>query len=112
VTLHGRTNRRGLVGAVALIVIFFGRSVIMVRRYVGHRRGQYLRRGVDAGQRAAAAIAANPHRSNYTIAEEAGVDERTVRRARKEPTAACAAVDDERPPIDKRPKGELWDDIG
>jgi hypothetical protein len=35
----GRTNRRGLVGAVSPVVIFFGRSV-MVRRYAGHRRGQ------------------------------------------------------------------------
>lgn len=59
--------------------------------------------GVDAGcncgaplmskaQRAAEAIAANPHKSNRAIAEEAGLSEPTVRRAR---TASCDAVEDE-----------------
>ena len=52
---------------------------------------------MPAGQRAAAAVAANPHKSNRAIAEEMGIDERTVRRAR---TAAHAAVDEPRTGLD------------
>lgn len=45
---------------------------------------------MPAGQRAAAAIAANPQMSNRAIAEETGISEPTVRRAR---TASHDAVD-------------------
>jgi hypothetical protein len=63
---------------------------------------------VPAWQRAAAAIAANPLKSDRAIAEELGVSDMTVGRARKS-TATSVAVDD-RPTIDKPPRGELWDD--
>lgn len=49
---------------------------------------------MPAGQRAAAAIAANPQMSDRAIAEEIGVGSNTVRRAR-ERTAPHGAVDDE-----------------
>jgi cell division septum initiation protein DivIVA len=63
---------------------------------------------VSKAQRAAEAIAANPNRSNRVIAEAAGVDEKTVRNF-KNSTADHSAVED-RPTIDKPPRGELWDD--
>ncbi len=119
-TLHGRTKRRGLAGVASPIVIFFGRSVIMVRRYVGHRRGQYLRRGgstpgsaplIPARERAAAVAKNNPGLSNVQIAEKAGVSEWTVRDAKKKSgSRPLEPEDDDRPTVDKPPRGELWDD--
>ena len=50
---------------------------------------------LPAGQRAAAAVAANPQRSNRAIADEIGVDEGTVRKARRA-TADDSAVDEPR----------------
>ncbi len=47
---------------------------------------------MPAGRRAAEAVAANPEKSNRVIAEEIGVDERTVRSARKS-TAEYSAVE-------------------
>lgn len=47
---------------------------------------------MPAGQRAAAAIEANPHKSNRAIAEEIGVSEGTVRSVRKS-TAQDYAVE-------------------
>jgi DNA-binding MarR family transcriptional regulator len=47
---------------------------------------------VPAGTRAAEAIAKNPEKSSRKIAEEIGVSEPTVRRARKS-TASCDAVE-------------------
>ncbi len=94
-TLHGRTKRRGLLGAVSPIVIFFGRSVILVRRYVGHRRGQYLQLRDDV----------YPCR-----AARRGGNSNTVNRARESTGPHGPVEDDDRPTIDKPPKGELWDD--
>lgn len=50
-----------------------------------------------AGARATEAIAANPHKSNRAIADEIGVSEPTVRRAR---TASHDAVDEPRIGLD------------
>jgi hypothetical protein len=47
---------------------------------------------VPAGQRAAEAVAANPGKSNRTIAKEIGADEQTVRAARQTGTAGHPAV--------------------
>jgi hypothetical protein len=59
---------------------------------------------ISKGQRAAEAIKANPAMSNRKIAEEAGVDEKTVRNIRKKTTADWSALeDDDRPTIDKPP---------
>jgi hypothetical protein len=48
---------------------------------------------VPAGQRAKAAVAAHPEKSDRAIAEEIGVGKDTVRRARVEATGANAPVD-------------------
>ena len=92
----------------------------MVRRYVGHRRGQYLRRGgstpgsaplIPARERAAAVAKNNPGLSNVQIAEKAGVSEWTVRDAKKKSgSRPLEPEDDDRPTVDKPPRGELWDD--
>ena len=72
---------------------------------------------VPAGQRAADAIAANPTKSNCAIAEEVGVNPETVRRARKNSTAADAAVEEKRTgkdgksrrmPQSRSPSPEEW----
>src|SRR5216683_4113295 len=63
---------------------------------------------IPAGQRAAAVIAENPRKPNRMIAGEIGVSHFTINEARKS-TARHLPVDD-RPTIDKPPKGELWDD--
>lgn len=47
---------------------------------------------VAAGERAAAAVAANPEKSARVIAEEIGVNHATVSRARKKSTVADATV--------------------
>jgi hypothetical protein len=49
-------------------------------------------------------------RSNRTIADELGVNERTVRRAKQSGAAGAAGDPDERPTIDKPPAGAPWDD--
>jgi hypothetical protein len=77
--------------------------------------------GVDAGcncgapviptwQRAAEAKAANPTKSNRQIAEDLGISEGTVRNAQKKSGAQPYAPEDDRPTIDKPPRGALWDD--
>lgn len=50
---------------------------------------------MPAGQRAAAAIAANPRMSDRAIATELGIGSNTVRRARQQSTAPHGAVEDE-----------------
>jgi hypothetical protein len=73
------------------------------------RRG--LRHGapvVPAFKRAEDAIKANPGKSNVQIAEIAGVDEKTVRNAKK--SGSDNSERDERPTIDNPPKGAPWDD--
>jgi enamine deaminase RidA (YjgF/YER057c/UK114 family) len=66
---------------------------------------------VPAFKRAQEAIKDNPGMSNTQIAEKAGVDEKTVRRAKKKSTSSREEVEeDDRPTIDKPPKGNLWDD--
>ncbi len=66
--------------------------------------------GVDAGQRAAEAIAKNPQKSNYDLAEKAGVSEWTVRDAKKKSASRDLEPEDDRPTIDNPPRGELWDE--
>jgi hypothetical protein len=58
---------------------------------------------VSKGQRAAAAIAANPQKSDRMIAEEIGVKKDTVNRARKSTGRSQPVEDDDRPTIDKPP---------
>jgi len=65
---------------------------------------------VDAGQRAAEAIAKNPQKSNYDLAEKAGVSEWTVRDAKKKSASRDLEPEDDRPTIDNPPRGELWDE--
>jgi hypothetical protein len=63
---------------------------------------------ISKAQRAAEAIKANPEKSDRMIAQEIGVASNTVRAARQKSTAHSRAVED-RPTIDKPPRGELWD---
>jgi hypothetical protein len=52
----------------------------------------------------------NDQRPNRTIATELGVSEWTVRDAKQKSGARSLAPEDDRPTIDKPPRGELWDD--
>jgi hypothetical protein len=68
---------------------------------------------ISKAQRVADHFAANPgeNRSDREIAADLGVGKNTVLRARKSPTGPHGPVDDDdRPTIDKPPRGELWDD--
>jgi hypothetical protein len=64
---------------------------------------------IPAFQRAIDTKAADPTKSNRKIAEELGVNRRTVDRAIGKSGGVNAPPDD-RPTIDKPPKGSLWDD--
>jgi hypothetical protein len=64
---------------------------------------------IAKSERAVAAIKANPEKSDRMIASEIGVDHKMVGAARRKSTGECSPVDD-RPTIDKPPRGELWDD--
>jgi hypothetical protein len=73
---------------------------------------------VPKSLRAAEAIRANPEKSNRAIAADIGVDEKTVRKARDEPTADQSAVDTrigldgkERKMPEKKPEAEPEADV-
>jgi len=72
---------------------------------------------VPAGQRAAAAIKANPDKSDRAIADEIGVSNQTVRRARKKSTVTGVTVatrtgrDGKKRKLPKRPAPAISDPV-
>lgn len=67
---------------------------------------------IAKSERVAGHFKANPidNRSDRTIAAELGVGKDTVRRARTSTGSHAPVEDEDRPTIDRPPRGELWDD--